>query len=108
MRRTVEILLNLIEQQQLEIKELQEENQKLRDGNRHRQVDSLVATTRKLSISFFEYIRDALGNHLRWYRISLIGNIPSLGSIRRNLRLIRLVGRGSQNNSLPRNIDGIQ
>lgn len=33
---------------------------------------SLVATTRKLSISFFEYIRD---------RISLIGNIPSLGSI---------------------------
>jgi hypothetical protein len=33
MRRTVEILLNLIEQQQLEIKELQEENQKLRDEN---------------------------------------------------------------------------
>ncbi|WP_392535172.1 hypothetical protein [Nostoc sp. C117] len=30
---------------------------------------SLVATTRKLSISFFEYMRD---------RISLIGNIPSL------------------------------
>ncbi|WP_245911977.1 hypothetical protein [Brunnivagina elsteri] len=36
---------------------------------------SLVATTRKLSISFFEYIRD---------RISLIGNIPSLGSIIRD------------------------
>ncbi|MHC5614948.1 MAG: hypothetical protein ACYTXA_29210 [Nostoc sp.] len=33
MRRTVEILLNLIEQQQVEIKELQEENQKLRDEN---------------------------------------------------------------------------
>ncbi|BAY81756.1 hypothetical protein NIES267_72060 (plasmid) [Calothrix parasitica NIES-267] len=33
MRRTVEILLNLIEQQQLEIKELREENQKLRDEN---------------------------------------------------------------------------
>ncbi|MEH2347216.1 MAG: hypothetical protein V7K55_04300 [Nostoc sp.] len=31
MRRTVEILLNLIEQQQVEIKELREENQKLRD-----------------------------------------------------------------------------
>ena len=33
MRRTVEILLNLIEQQQLEIKELRDENQKLRDEN---------------------------------------------------------------------------
>jgi cell division protein FtsB len=33
MRRTVEILLNLIEQQQVEIKELREENQKLRDEN---------------------------------------------------------------------------
>jgi len=33
MRRTVEILLNLIEQQQIEIKELREENQKLRDEN---------------------------------------------------------------------------
>jgi cell division protein FtsB len=33
MRRTVEILLNLIEQQQVEIKELQSENQKLRDEN---------------------------------------------------------------------------
>ncbi len=33
---------------------------------------SLVATTRKLGISFFEYIRD-------W--ISQIGNIPSLGTI---------------------------
>ncbi len=33
MRRTVEILLNLIEQQHLEIKELREENQKLRDEN---------------------------------------------------------------------------
>lgn len=32
-RRTVEILLNLIEQQQAEIKELQSENQKLRDEN---------------------------------------------------------------------------
>lgn len=31
MRQTVEILLNLIEQQQLEIKELRQENQKLRD-----------------------------------------------------------------------------
>ncbi|MHC5720913.1 MAG: hypothetical protein ACYTX0_55070, partial [Nostoc sp.] len=33
---------------------------------------SLVATTRKLGISFFEYVRD---------RISRIGNIPSLGTI---------------------------
>jgi regulator of replication initiation timing len=33
---------------------------------------SLVATTRKLGISFFEYVRD---------RISLFGNIPSLGTI---------------------------
>ncbi|MEH1810041.1 hypothetical protein [Nostoc sp.] len=33
MRRTVEILLNLIEQQQIEIKKLQSENQKLRDEN---------------------------------------------------------------------------
>ncbi|MBN3927262.1 hypothetical protein [Nostoc sp. NMS4] len=33
---------------------------------------SLVATTRKLEISFFEYIRD---------RISQIGHIPSLGAI---------------------------
>ncbi len=32
-RRTVEILLNLIEQQQAQIKELREENQKLRDEN---------------------------------------------------------------------------
>ncbi len=31
MRQTVEILLNLIEQQQLEIKELRQENQKLQD-----------------------------------------------------------------------------
>ena len=36
---------------------------------------SLVATTRKLGISFFEYIRD---------RISQIGNIPSLGTIIRD------------------------
>ena len=33
---------------------------------------SLVATTRKLGISFFEYIRD---------RISKIGNTPSLGTL---------------------------
>ena len=33
MRQTVEILLNLIEQQQLEIKELRQENQKLWDEN---------------------------------------------------------------------------
>jgi hypothetical protein len=33
---------------------------------------SLVATTRKLSISFFEYMR---------HRISRIGNIPSIGII---------------------------
>lgn len=36
---------------------------------------SLVATTRKLGISFFEYMRD---------RISQIGHIPSLGSIVRD------------------------
>ncbi|AUB38647.1 Regulator of replication initiation timing [Nostoc flagelliforme CCNUN1] len=36
---------------------------------------SLVATTRKLGISFFEYMRD---------RISQIGHIPSLGSILRD------------------------
>jgi hypothetical protein len=33
---------------------------------------SLVATTRKLGISFFEYVRD---------RISHLGNIPSLATI---------------------------
>jgi hypothetical protein len=33
---------------------------------------SLVATTRKLGISFFEYMRD---------RISRLGNIPPLGDI---------------------------
>jgi regulator of replication initiation timing len=33
MRRTIEILLNLIEQLQLEVKELREENQQLRDEN---------------------------------------------------------------------------
>jgi hypothetical protein len=33
---------------------------------------SLVATTRQLRISFFEYVRD---------RISQLGNIPSLGTI---------------------------
>nr|CAO87430.1 unnamed protein product [Microcystis aeruginosa PCC 7806] len=33
---------------------------------------SLVATTRKLGISFFEYVRD---------RISQLGNIPSLATI---------------------------
>ncbi|WP_233455465.1 MULTISPECIES: hypothetical protein [Nostocales] len=33
MRRTIEILLNLIEQLQLEVKELREENQHLRDEN---------------------------------------------------------------------------
>ena len=33
---------------------------------------SLVATTRQLGISFFEYIRD---------RISQVGNIPSLATI---------------------------
>jgi hypothetical protein len=33
---------------------------------------SLVPTTRKLGISFFEYIRD---------RISQVGNIPSLATI---------------------------
>jgi hypothetical protein len=33
---------------------------------------SLVATTRKLGISFFKYVRD---------RISQLGNIPSLGTI---------------------------
>jgi hypothetical protein len=33
---------------------------------------SLVATTRKLRISFFEYVRD---------RISQLGNIPSLATI---------------------------
>jgi regulator of replication initiation timing len=33
MRRTIEILLNLIEQLQLEVKELREENQRLRDEN---------------------------------------------------------------------------
>ena len=33
---------------------------------------SLVATTRKLGISFFEFMRD---------RISQMGNIPSLGTL---------------------------
>ncbi|MEH2322715.1 MAG: transposase [Nostoc sp.] len=44
---------------------------------------SLVATTRKLGISFFEYIRD---------RISHLGNIPSLGSIIREKYLLNPFG----------------
>ena len=43
---------------------------------------SLVATTRKLGISFFEYMRD---------RISQSGKIPSLGTIiREKYFLIRI------------------
>ncbi|MGD1701720.1 hypothetical protein [Dapis sp. BLCC M229] len=41
---------------------------------------SLVATTRKLGLSFFEYIRDIAAARLR-QRISQIGNIPSLATI---------------------------
>jgi hypothetical protein len=44
---------------------------------------SLVATTRKLKISFFEYIRD---------RISQLGNIPSLGSIIREKSVLNPFG----------------
>ena len=42
---------------------------------------SLVDTTRKLGISFFEYISDACGYPLAGYRISQVKNIPSLGTI---------------------------
>jgi len=51
---------------------------------------SLVATTRKLGISFFEYVRD---------RITRTEN-KSLAQIIRNCSLICLVGRGRQNNCL--------
>jgi hypothetical protein len=44
---------------------------------------SLVATTRKLGISFFEYIRDG---------ISQVGNIPSLGTIIREKSLLNPFG----------------
>lgn len=44
---------------------------------------SLVATTRKLGISFFEYVRD---------RISQVGNIPSLGSIIREKSVLNPLG----------------
>jgi hypothetical protein len=42
---------------------------------------SLVATTRQLGISFFEYMRDTRSVKPPAYRISQIGNIPSLGTI---------------------------
>jgi hypothetical protein len=41
---------------------------------------SLVDTTRKLGISFFEYMRGAEGNRVAG-RISKIGDLPSLGNI---------------------------
>ncbi|MEA5583748.1 hypothetical protein VB620_20715 [Nodularia harveyana UHCC-0300] len=44
---------------------------------------SLVATTRKLGISFFEYVRD---------RISQLGDIPSLGSIIREKSVLNPLG----------------
>ena len=43
---------------------------------------SLVATTRKLRISFFEYMRVGAARHK--HLISQIGHIPSLGSIVRD------------------------
>jgi len=61
---------------------------------------SLVATTRKLGISFFEYVRD---------RITRTENIESLAQIIRNkTALICLVGRGRQNNCLPLIIEPIR
>ena len=44
---------------------------------------SLVATTRQLGISFFEYIRD---------RISQVGNIPSLATIIREKSALNSFG----------------
>ncbi|MEG4506568.1 hypothetical protein QUA81_23380 [Microcoleus sp. F6_B4] len=44
---------------------------------------SLVATTRKLGISFFEYMHD---------RISYLGNIPSLGTIIRQQSSVYSLG----------------
>jgi hypothetical protein len=44
---------------------------------------SLVATTRQLGISFFEYIRD---------RISQLGNIPSLATIIREKSVLNSFG----------------
>ncbi|WP_287276518.1 MULTISPECIES: hypothetical protein [unclassified Okeania] len=41
---------------------------------------SLVATTRKLGLSFFEYVRDIAATRLR-QRILRTGNIPSLATI---------------------------
>ena len=52
---------------------------------------SLVDTTHKLGVSFFEYMRDP---------ISKIGDIPSLDKY-------YLVGPGTPNNSLLRNFEGI-
>jgi hypothetical protein len=53
----------------------------------------LVATTRKLGISFFEYIRD---------RISPVKNIPCLATFfTRNMLLILLVAHGCVNNFFP-------
>jgi hypothetical protein len=44
---------------------------------------SLVATTRQLGISFFEYVRD---------RISQLGNIPSLATIIREKSVLNPFG----------------
>ena len=44
---------------------------------------SLVATTRQLEISFFEYVRD---------RISQLGNIPSLATIIREKSVLNPFG----------------
>jgi len=49
----------------------------------HTRFMSLVATTRKLGISFFAYVRD---------RISQLGNIPSLHTIIRDLSSLNSFG----------------
>jgi hypothetical protein len=58
----------------------------------------LVATARKLGISFFEYISDRI--------ISQVGNIPYLGTIsfRNNLLLTFLLAHRYLNKFFPRGI----
>jgi hypothetical protein len=62
---------------------------------------SLVATTRKLGISFFEYVRDTLCVKPPAYRISKTGIIPSLTTIIREKSSLNPFGWSWQPESLP-------
>jgi hypothetical protein len=59
---------------------------------------SLVATTRKLGISFFEYVRVGAARHR--HRISNTGTIPSLTTIIRDKSSLNPAGRGSYRTSI--------